>query len=87
MEAGTLICKIPSPYGRGQYKYASLKELHDNLFGGNMPVKHDALYDTEKCLECYIKIKSIGNDNKTNAQTKKVRKGEDSFSQTAPCST
>ena len=72
MEAGTPICAIPSPWGRDQFKYPSLKELHDHLYPGtDMVVKHDALYDTEKCVECYLKIKSIGNNNKVNEKETK----------------
>jgi len=72
MEAGTPICAIPSPWGKDKFKYPSLKELHDHLYPGtDMVVKHDALYDTEKCVECYLKIKSIGNNNKVNEKETK----------------
>jgi len=72
MEAGTPICAIPSPWGKDQFKYPNLKELHDHLYPGtDMVIKHEALYDTEKCVECYLKIKSIGNNN--NAEKRKPR--------------
>ena len=54
MEVGREYTKIPLPSNPRKYKAPKLSELHQAFTGRIMREKHDALYDTEKCLECYI---------------------------------
>ena len=54
METGKPLCNIQN----GKWvKYPSLAELYKYLFEVEMEVKHEALYDTQKCLECYIELR------------------------------
>ena len=54
METGKPLCNILN----GKWvKYPSLAELYKYLFEINMEVKHEALYDTQKCLECYVELR------------------------------
>tara|TARA_B100001094_G_scaffold286076_1_gene300591 strand:+ start:1319 stop:2020 length:702 start_codon:yes stop_codon:yes gene_type:complete len=54
MEVGRDYAKIPLPSNPKKYKAPKLGELHQSFTGRIMREKHDAMYDTEKCLECYI---------------------------------
>ena len=58
METGKPLCNIICNNRRGEYvKFPSLPELYKYLFEVDMEVKHEALYDTQKCLECYIELR------------------------------
>ena len=58
METGKPLCNIICINRRGEYvKFPSLPELYKYLFEVDMEVKHEALYDTQKCLECYIELR------------------------------
>lgn len=61
MEASTAFCRLP-PFRYGKYKWPSLTELHNKLFGCDFEGAHDALDDvkaTAKCLIELIKLKII----------------------------
>ena len=58
METGKPLCNIIRSNKRGDYvKFPSLAELYKYLFEVEMEVKHEALYDTQKCLECYVELR------------------------------
>jgi len=57
MECGREYAKIPLPSNPAKYKAPKLGELYQALFGRRMREKHDALYDTEKCMECYLMMR------------------------------
>ena len=59
MECGRSYAKIPLPSNPAKYKAPKLTELYKSLFTKGMREKHDALYDTEKCCECYIKMREL----------------------------
>lgn len=54
MQEGTFFCKIPGKYGR--YKWPSLMELHNKIFGKGFDNAHDALADTKACAACFFKL-------------------------------
>lgn len=60
MEAGTNLCKIPSPYGRGSYKWPKLEELHRKLFNEEFDGAHDALSDVRACSRCLFELMKRG---------------------------
>lgn len=59
MEVGREYAKIPLPSNPRKYKAPKLAELHKTFTGRVMREKHDALYDTEKCLECYLYMRKM----------------------------
>tara|TARA_B100000902_G_C27307677_1_gene916473 strand:- start:1221 stop:1844 length:624 start_codon:yes stop_codon:yes gene_type:complete len=59
MQCGRDYAKIPLPSNPAKYKAPKLTELYATLFGKNMREKHDALYDAEKCCECYLKMREM----------------------------
>ena len=42
------------------YKYPSLTELHQKLFGTGFPNAHQALADTQACAACFFGLLEIG---------------------------
>lgn len=54
----TEICKIKSIYKENEYKWPTLAELHNHLFGYVPNGLHDSLTDIKTCLKCYLKIKN-----------------------------
>tara|TARA_X000001036_G_scaffold355051_2_gene336796 strand:- start:16417 stop:17055 length:639 start_codon:yes stop_codon:yes gene_type:complete len=67
MECGREYAKIPLPSNHAKYKAPKLTELYSSLFGRVMREKHDALYDTQKCAECYNKMREmVRNKNVAN---------------------
>lgn len=52
-EAGTDLCQIPGPYG---FKWPSLTELHQHLFGTGFEGAHDALSDVRACKDCFFEM-------------------------------
>jgi len=44
------------------HKSPKLTELYEKLFNQKMEIKHNALYDAEKCLECYLSLLSNSNN-------------------------
>ncbi len=57
MHATTNYCKIPGRYG---YKWPTLMELHNTVFGYGFDGAHDALVDVEACAKCFFKLKNDG---------------------------
>ncbi|MBP01745.1 MAG: hypothetical protein CMM25_02890 [Rhodospirillaceae bacterium] len=53
METGRSFAQIPLPSNPKKYKAPKLGELYQALTGNPMREMHDALYDTQKCAECY----------------------------------
>lgn len=53
------ICKIPSPSGRG-YKWPTLSELHNHLFGCDFDGAHDAMNDVIACAKCFFEMVKRG---------------------------
>ena len=52
---GEDICKLPGKIA-GKYKWPSLTELYQHLFGKDFEGAHDALADIKACKECYLEI-------------------------------
>jgi DNA polymerase III subunit epsilon len=50
MQLLTQWCKIPGPYG---YKWPTLQELHERLFGTRFDNAHSAEADVVACAKCY----------------------------------
>ena len=51
----TNFCAIPGYYGN--FKWPSLKELHDKLFRADFSDAHDAKADVETCAKCYFELR------------------------------
>jgi DNA polymerase III epsilon subunit-like protein len=47
-------CKLPGKYG---YKWPSLTELHEILFGSPFEGAHDAAADCLACMNCFFELK------------------------------
>lgn len=60
MVSGTSVCKIPSPNGRGGYKWPKLTELHQHLFGTGFEGAHDALNDLRATMRCFFEMRRLG---------------------------
>ncbi|MEK6829403.1 MAG: DNA polymerase III subunit alpha [Nanoarchaeota archaeon] len=45
---------------RGGFKYPSMTELHEKLFGTNFEDAHDALADVSALAKCFFKLQEIG---------------------------
>lgn len=54
---GTNFCKIP---GHAGYKWPSLPELHNKLFGSFVQEEHNALADAELCAKCFFQMRRVG---------------------------
>jgi DNA polymerase III epsilon subunit-like protein len=50
-------CRLPGRYG---YKWPTLSQLHQRLFGKEFAGAHGALADTEACLRCFFKLRELG---------------------------
>ncbi len=57
MQASTNFCKLPGPYG---YKWPSLVELHQILFGENFQEAHNAAMDINATAKCFWELKHRG---------------------------
>jgi DNA polymerase III epsilon subunit-like protein len=57
MEASTNHCRIPGQYG---YKWPTLEELHEHLFGNPPDKSHDAASDARSCARCFFELKRLG---------------------------
>ncbi len=57
MKGTTGMCQIPSPYGRDDFKWPSLKEAYGHFHGGQMfDDAHDAMADAKACMSVYFKM-------------------------------
>lgn len=52
---GEEICKIPGKIA-GKFKWPTLTELYNHLFGKDFENSHDAGADIQACKECYLEI-------------------------------
>lgn len=57
MEASTNHCRIPGTRG---YKWPTLGELHQHLFGEVQNKAHDAASDARACARCFFELKRLG---------------------------
>ena len=57
MKESTDYCKIPGPYG---YKWPTLTELHQRIFGEAFEGAHGAIADCQACLRCFFRLKELG---------------------------
>lgn len=57
MKTSARLCNIRRGSG---YKYPSLPELYNILFGIRHPEHHRALSDARSCMECYFEMKKRG---------------------------
>ncbi|MDF1498037.1 MAG: 3'-5' exonuclease [Patescibacteria group bacterium] len=53
-EIATEFCQIPGAYG---FKWPTLSELHNKLFGNDFEDAHDALVDVKACARCFFELK------------------------------
>lgn len=59
-EAGTALCRIPSPNGFGGWKWPTLAELHQFLFGKGFDGAHAAFFDIRATRSCYKEMRKRG---------------------------
>lgn len=52
-------CQKPSSTGSG-YKWPSLSELHEKLFGIHFEDSHNAIADVNACARCFFELKKRG---------------------------
>ena len=57
MEKSTQYCKLPGRYG---YKWPSLSELHNILFGKDFEDAHNAAGDINATENCFWKLRDLG---------------------------
>jgi DNA polymerase III subunit epsilon len=57
MQSSTNYCRIPGKFG---YKWPTLAELHQKLFGEGVSGAHRALADVRACARCYFELKRLG---------------------------
>jgi len=50
-------CRLP---GRRGYKWPTLTELHEVLFGEPFSGAHGALSDAEACMRCFFRLRELG---------------------------
>jgi DNA polymerase III epsilon subunit-like protein len=50
-------CQLPGNYG---YKWPTLLELHERLFGESFGGAHGALADAEACMRCFFRLRELG---------------------------
>lgn len=61
MEGTTDLLKIPDPDSCYEYyKYPKLQELYHSLFGKDFDNAHDALSDTQACVDCFWELRRRG---------------------------
>lgn len=57
MRESTDYCKIPGPRG---YKWPTLTELHEKLFGEAFENAHGAIADCSACMRCFFRLRELG---------------------------
>lgn len=62
MRAATDICKIPTGWGRGKYKWPKLVEAHQHFFGKGFEGAHDAMADVRACARVYFALQRLANN-------------------------
>lgn len=56
----TSYCKVPHANGRGGYKWPTLDELHNKVFGKSFENAHDALADVLAMKACFYELLKQG---------------------------
>lgn len=56
MKESTRYCRLPGKYG---YKWPTLAELHQNLFGEDFAKAHDAMADCDATRRCFFKLREL----------------------------
>ncbi len=56
MKESTDYCQLPGPRG---FKWPTLTELHDKLFGEPFESAHDALADCQACLRSFFRLREL----------------------------
>jgi len=64
MKMGTSVVKIPQRYSRSGWKYPSMQELHEHLFGARFTDAHNAEADMLACNACYQRLVGITKEAK-----------------------
>jgi len=59
MKMGASVVKIPHRYSRSGWKYPSMQELHEHLFGARFTNAHNAEADMVACNACYQRLIGI----------------------------
>jgi len=60
MTSTTEFVGLPNKMGRSGFKYPSMTELHEKLFGKGFEDAHDALVDVAALAKCFFKLQEIG---------------------------
>lgn len=55
MQASTAFCRLP-PFRFGKWKWPTLQELHNKLFGCDFEGAHDALDDVKATAKCLVEL-------------------------------
>lgn len=55
--SSTNFCRLPGNYG---YKWPSLTQLHNKLFGADFENAHNASSDVKICAKCFFELKRLG---------------------------
>ena len=58
MRSSTTFCKLPG--GPRGYKWPTLEELHEALFGTSFESAHNAIADVRACAKCFFELKHKG---------------------------
>ena len=53
MQEMTQVCKLPTNWGKGKYKWPTLQEAHTKCFGKGFEDAHDAMNDVRACARIY----------------------------------
>ena len=64
MKMGSSVVKIPHRYSRSGWKYPSMQELHEHLFGARFTNAHNAEADMLACNACYQRLIGITTETK-----------------------
>lgn len=60
MRRTTEVCKLPKRGRQRGYKWPTLDELHNHLFGKSFKNQHDAMADVKAMMRCFYKLKRKG---------------------------
>jgi hypothetical protein len=56
MKASTDLCKLPSQFKRGGYKWPKLQEAYKHFFGEEFASAHDAMADLRACRRVFFHL-------------------------------
>jgi len=56
MQSATDFCRLPGRYG---FKWPTLQELHQKLFGESFSGGHSALADVRACARCFFELRRL----------------------------